>query len=51
MHKIIKNYLNMVLTWKGIYSTITTKFNQDVKLDFNLCRKNHEFQQEAGFYG
>lgn len=40
-----------MITWKGIFPAITTKFTSDDKLDFKIFGKNLEAQLEAGVEG
>jgi 4-hydroxy-tetrahydrodipicolinate synthase len=40
-----------MITWKGIFPAVTTKFTQDDKLDFKTFEKNLEAQLEAGVNG
>jgi 4-hydroxy-tetrahydrodipicolinate synthase len=40
-----------MITWKGIFPAVTTKFTPDDKLDFKTFEKNLEAQLEAGVNG
>lgn len=37
--------------WKGVYPAITTKFNEDGSVDYDLFNKNIEYQIESGIHG
>jgi 4-hydroxy-tetrahydrodipicolinate synthase len=41
----------IMITWKGIFPALTTKFTQDDKLDFKTFEKNLDAQLEAGVHG
>src|SRR5699024_4808470 len=41
----------MQVDWKGVYPAITTKFNEDMSIDFDAFRANLEKQIEAGIHG
>ena len=41
----------MELLWKGVYPAVTTKFNPDESIDFELFSKNIEEQIRAGVSG
>jgi 1-pyrroline-4-hydroxy-2-carboxylate deaminase len=41
----------MELLWKGVYPAVTTKFNPDESIDFELFSKNIEEQIHAGVSG
>ncbi|MEZ4920698.1 MAG: dihydrodipicolinate synthase family protein [Saprospiraceae bacterium] len=41
----------MALDWKGVYPALTTKFDENDKLDLALFAKNLEAQIEAGIHG
>lgn len=40
-----------MVTWKGIFPAVTTKFTSDDKLDFNTFGKNLDAQLDAGVHG
>lgn len=40
-----------MITWKGVFPALTTKFTSDDKLDFKTFEKNLEAQLEAGVHG
>jgi dihydrodipicolinate synthase/N-acetylneuraminate lyase len=40
-----------MITWKGVFPALTTKFTPDDKLDFKAFEKNLEAQLEAGVNG
>jgi 1-pyrroline-4-hydroxy-2-carboxylate deaminase len=40
-----------MITWKGVFPALTTKFTSDDKLDFKAFEKNLEAQLEAGVNG
>jgi 1-pyrroline-4-hydroxy-2-carboxylate deaminase len=40
-----------MITWKGVFPALTTKFTSDDKLDFKAFEKNLEAQLEAGVKG
>ena len=41
----------MLITWKGIYPALTTKFTSSDELDFDLIAKNLKAQLDAGIDG
>jgi 4-hydroxy-tetrahydrodipicolinate synthase len=41
----------MIITWKGVYPALTTKFTEDGKLDLELFEKNLYEQIDAGIDG
>lgn len=41
----------MEVTWEGIYPAITTKFNEDGSLDWEMFEKNLHAQIDAGIHG
>jgi dihydrodipicolinate synthase/N-acetylneuraminate lyase len=41
----------MNFKWKGVFPAVTTKFNSDESLDFNLFSKNIQAQLDAGVSG
>lgn len=41
----------MKVLWKGVYPAVTTKFNQDESIDFDMFSKNIEAQIDAGVSG
>src|SRR5699024_12111903 len=41
----------MQVDWNGVYPAITTKFNEDMSIDFDAFRANLEKQIEAGIHG
>jgi 4-hydroxy-tetrahydrodipicolinate synthase len=43
--------MDMALDWKGVYPALTTKFDENDKLDLALFAKNLEAQIEAGIHG
>ncbi len=40
-----------MITWKGVFPAVTTKFTADDKLDFKTFEKNLNAQLEAGVHG
>jgi 4-hydroxy-tetrahydrodipicolinate synthase len=40
-----------MITWKGVFPAVTTKFTADDKLDFKAFEKNVEAQLKAGVHG
>lgn len=40
-----------MMQWKGVMPAVTTKFNDDLSLDFKLIEKNTEAQIDAGVHG
>ena len=40
-----------MITWKGVFPAVTTKFTPDDKLDFNSFGKNLDAQLQAGVHG
>lgn len=40
-----------MITWKGIFPAVTTKFTSDDKLDFDTFGKNLDAQLDAGVHG
>lgn len=40
-----------MITWKGVFPAVTTKFTTDDKLDFKTFEKNLNAQLEAGVHG
>jgi 4-hydroxy-tetrahydrodipicolinate synthase len=43
--------MNEMITWKGIFPAVTTKFTSDDKLDFDTFGKNLDAQLDAGVHG
>jgi 4-hydroxy-tetrahydrodipicolinate synthase len=41
----------MKINWKGVYPAVTTKFNEDLSIDFDGCEKNVLAQLDAGVDG
>jgi len=41
----------MAINWAGVFPAITTKFNEDETIDYNLITQNLEFQLSAGVHG
>ena len=39
------------MEWKGVFPALTTKFKEDDQLDFEMFKKNVDFQIEAGVDG
>jgi 1-pyrroline-4-hydroxy-2-carboxylate deaminase len=40
-----------MITWKGIFPAVTTKFTTDDKLDFKTFELNLQAQLDAGVHG
>lgn len=40
-----------MITWRGVFPAITTKFNMDDELDLKMFEKNIDAQLEAGVHG